>query len=339
MGKTNKHKSSKRNANKKANKIVKLTIKKPPFSSPGTSNTAVKKEKSARSPDHIQCEILLDKNMILFWIEKANGEAAHVQPLSDIIDSNTKQAKNFREHANVKAPSLTRRTSRGDHRPMLSKHRVNVKRGQTNYPFRCILGIKTDDIDTDDYVSCVMHAMKNVINSKSNFPTKCIIDVTASNVTPSFRRSLDSVVTDKSAQTVLYRYYFSAHLTDDNFDDETSTYQLPDELTTTFVDEHPTLAPCIFTPHEGKYSFLATQFGYKNPKSETKKSKIDKSSDEPTTPKSFFHESDDSGEDIEDDSDDISEDTHTDDQDSQSSFIDDSSVVSVPDTDSGSVSV
>ena len=105
------------------------------------------------------------------------------------------------------------------------------------------------------------------------------------------------------------------------------------------VDEHPTLAPCIFTPHEGKHSFLATQFGYKNPKSETKKSKIDKSSDKPTTPKSFFHESDDSGEDIEDDSDDISEDTHTDDQDSQSSFIDDSSVVSVPHTDSDSVSV
>ena len=339
MAKTNKHKSARRKDVKRAKKVVKLAIKKPPFSSPGTSTATVKKEKPIKHPDHVRYEILLDPNMILFWVEKPNGEAAYMQPLSDLLESNTKQANNFREYTNIKAPLLTRRTSRADHRPMLSKHSANVKRGQINYPFRCLLGIKTDDIDAHDYVNYVMTSMKDVINAKSNYPNKYIIDLYDSDVTPFCRRSLDSVITDKSVQTVLYRYHFSSFLTDDNFDEETCTYEIPEDITQTFFTKNPTLTPYFFTSHEGKYSFLATRFGYKNQKlhsGHAKTSKRDVSSDIVSN-KPFFQEhtdddSDDAGEDIQDTDSDRSDDTSSSNNTGNSSFIDDSSSVSVNDT-------
>ena len=345
MVKTNKHKSAKRKETKRVKKVVKLAIKKPPFSSPGSSTTTVKKEKSIKLPDNVRYEILANPNMILFWVEKPNGEAACMQPLSALLESNTKQAINFRECTNIKAPLLTRRTSRADHRPMLSKHPANVKRGQINYPFRCLLGIKTDDIDAHDYVNYVMNSMKDIINAKSNYPNKYMIDLHASDVTPSCRRSLDSVITDKSVQTVLYRYYFSSYLTDDNFDDETSTCEIAQHITQTFLTKNPTLAPYFFTSHEGKYSFLATRFGYKNQElqsAKTKRSKRDISCDT-ASKKPFFQEdtdndSDDAGEDIQDSDTDRSDDTSSTHTTGSASFIDDSSTVSGGDS-SSTVSV
>ena len=337
MAKTNKKKSSKNN--KKTPKKVKLVLKKPPFSSPGqASNNVVKREKSVRLPDIMRFEILQNPNYTLFWVERPNGEASYMQPLSRVIESNTKEGKDFRECTNILAPLISRRVSREDHRPILSKHPINVKRNQVNYPFRCLLGIKTDDIPHEDYVDCVMNAIKDILTAKSNYPTKCTIDLCDSDVTPPHRRSLDSVITDKSIQTVLYRYFYSQHLTDDNFDNTTETCDIPKDVTKTFVKNHPNIAAGIFTPLLGKYSVVAKLFGCTDVAST--QTSTSSASSKNASPKPFFLESEsDEATDInlDSDSDDEDQDSDANNADSSNSFINDSSSLSQDDSSSTSI--
>ena len=329
MAKTPK-KTTKSKGNRSARKKSKISLKKPSFASAKLPSTpALKKEKSTQSPHCIKYEILLDTNCYIFWVEKPSGEASYMQPLSDIVEDDNASGRHFRQHTRILAPLLSRRTSREDHTPLPSKHYHNVKRGQPNYPFRCLFGMKDADIKHEDCVTCVMDAIATVIKASSNYPIKFHADLWDSNATPIPRQSLDSVLTDKSVQTIMHRYFYAEHLTDDNYDDDSQTCDIPQDVTENFVKDHPEVADSFFTALDGECTLLAKAFGYKNDPAATKKVKNKKRKSRKAHKeevvddiKETEDDNSDDGEDIEDTEDDRSEDEDNDQDDD--SFIDNS---------------
>ena len=102
-----------------------------------------------------------------------------------------------------------------------------------------------------------------VLQTNSGYPIIFEYDVTQSNSTEGDTYDpLDHQIIDKGVQTILYRYYFEDHLTDENYDEKTKQCAIPEDVTKTFVSHYPDIKDLFFTPLNGKYSDVAKKFGY-----------------------------------------------------------------------------
>ena len=108
----------------------------------------------------------------------------------------------------------------------------------------------------------VMGLMKEIINKASTYKTEFIVDIKLSDATKDGPRPLDHVITDKGIQTILYRYYFMDHLDEDTYDQEKQVYEIPEDVTKTFFENHQDVAHNFFSPYDGGYSKMAQSFGF-----------------------------------------------------------------------------
>ena len=253
---------------KPAKKQQVLSIDTPPFPSPGKKNAkALKQEKSAKSNHKFYFERLGDGNMYLFWVEKPSGEGGFIYPIDIVVQSSSKEGKEWRQHTNCICPTLSRRQGRHMNVPLPAKFAASLEEKETSYPWRCFFGYKTEEIPHDQYVTYVMQQAVKVISKNSKYSTSYMVDVHKSDTTPSPTgpyRALDEVLIDRAVQTVIYRHFYQEHLTDSNFDKDMNSYVVPEEITTNFTSEHAELSEHFFTRHNDKYSFTAKFFGYRN---------------------------------------------------------------------------
>ena len=243
-----------------------IEIDLPPFESPGKrQGKAPKRESSNKSSSKFLFERLGDGNMYIVWIEKPSGEAGYMQPIDDIIHANSKDGKAWREHTNCIAPLISRRKQREYNLPIPSKFKINLKQDETSYPWRCFFACKSSTIRHEDCILCVMKQAQKILDSKSTYTTRYIIDIKESDKTQNPDgpyRALDDVVLDKGVQTIICRYFYKDHLTDENWDLERNSYLLPKALTIDFVKQHASIARHFFTQCNDEYSFTARAFGY-----------------------------------------------------------------------------
>ena len=107
-----------------------------------------------------------------------------------------------------------------------------------------------------------MNLVKDVITKNSRYKNNYIVNINASDQTVDGPRPLDTAITDKGIQTILCRYYYAEHLTEENFNEDTKTHEIPSKVTTTFFDEHANVARNFFSPHNGEHSQTARSFGF-----------------------------------------------------------------------------
>ena len=246
-------------------KKKKVDLDAPPFESPGKKHgKPPKRESSNKSSNKFFFERLGDGNMCVAWVEKPSGEAGCAQPIDDIACDNTKEGKSWREHTNCVAPLVSRRKGRECNLPIPSKFKINLSANETSYPWRCFFACESDDIRHDDCIVCIVKQAQKVLDSKSTFATNYFIDLKESDKTENPDgpyRSLDEVILDKGVQTIIYRYFYKEHLTDENWNDEHKTCNAPTSITSEFVTQHADIAEHFFTPYNDEYSFTARSFG------------------------------------------------------------------------------
>ena len=240
-----------------------IKLPKPPFSSP-TKGKALKRFKIEQSSPHmIAYQRIGDKqNSYIVYVLRPNKDGGFIQPVNTIVTAQTDEGDKFRECTNALAPLVSRRISREDNSPMEEKSPQNLKPGKTNYPFRCLYCQKTDDIDHDKCIVCVMQLVRDIINENSKCKQSFVADVQLSDETAEGNRPFDHVITDKGIQTILYRYYFMDQLDENTCNEQKQIYELPDSVTKTFHANHKEIAHFFFSPHEGNYSAMAQTFGY-----------------------------------------------------------------------------
>ena len=244
-------------------KMIKLPT--PPFSSPtkGKPVKRFKKEQSQKAPHTICFERVGDKqNSYIVYIKRPNNDGGFIQPVDNFLQAETPESDKFKEYANALAPLVSRRINRNNNEPLPEKSERNLTKGKPNYPFRCLYCQKTDEIEHDVHILCVMDVVKDVINNASKYPTNFVTDLRLSNATKEGPRPMDHVITDKGIQTILYRYYFDEHLNEETFDEQDEVCVIPEKITKTFYTNHHDVAHHYFSPHNGTYSAMAQSFGF-----------------------------------------------------------------------------
>ena len=256
---------SKANSSAKGTTRKLLQLTEPPFPSPtkGRPVKRLKIEQSQKASHKICFERVGNKtHSYIMYVQRPNKDGGYIHPIQQIVTAETEQGDNFKKFTNALAPLVSRRISRKDNTPMPQKNLYNLKKGEIRYPFSCLYCEKNNEIGHEQYVMYVMGLMKEIINKASTYKTEFIVENKLSDATKDGPRPLDHVITDKGIQTILYRYYFMDHLSEDTYDQEKQIYEIPEDITKTFFENHQDVAHNFFSPYEGAYSEMAQSFGF-----------------------------------------------------------------------------
>ena len=194
-----------------------------------------------------------DQNMYLFQLQQDRLPKSMPSVLQDFLEYSTASYE-FAANTNSLAPLVQMRANKHLDSPGLLD--------DDGSPLLCLFSMKPTNLQHEQYVQYVMNTLSELLRSLDQRLPEFAVDMKEIQGTNFL--SLDHYITNDGVKTIIYHYFFAEHLTYQNTNTRTQTYDLSKQVTQTFVAKNPNIAPYFFRPKIGIYDPLAKLFGYKD---------------------------------------------------------------------------